>query len=62
MKDKDPEMKDKDPEYVTSGWSYKKKIATKCRICGGQLLLPEDMKKEMHHECADKINDNKYMM
>ena len=55
-------MKDKDPEYVASGWSYKKKIATKCRICGGQLLLPEDMKKEMHRECANKINDNKYMM
>ena len=55
-------MIEKDPEYITSNWSYKKKIATKCRLCGGQLLLPEEMKKEMHHACAININDNAYMM
>ena len=55
-------MKEKDPEYTKSNWSYKKKIATKCRICGGQLLLPEEMQKETHFECANNINDNTYMM
>ena len=55
-------MKEKDPEYTKSNWSYKKRIATRCRICGGQLFLPEDMKKEIHKECVNNINDNSYMM
>ena len=55
-------MKEKDPEYTKSPWSYKKRVATKCRICGGQLLLPEEKKQEMHTDCKNKIDDNIYMM
>lgn len=55
-------MKEKDPEYIKSPWSYKKRVATKCRICGGQLLLPEENKQEMHTDCKNKIDDNIYMM
>lgn len=55
-------MKEKDPEYTKSPWSYKKRVATKCRICGGQLLLPEENKQEMHTDCKNKIDDNIYMM
>ena len=39
-------MKEKDPEYVNSHRAYKKRIATRCRICGEQLLLPEEIKNE----------------
>ena len=55
-------MKEKDPEYEKSEWSYKKRIATKCRICGGQLLLPEEMKKEVHAKCDKNLNNNTYVM
>jgi hypothetical protein len=55
-------LKDKNPEYIKSAWSYKKRIATKCRVCGGNLLLPEESKNEMHNECKNNINDNMYMM
>jgi hypothetical protein len=54
-------MKEKDPKYVNSHRTYKKRIATSCRICGQQLLLPEEIKKEIHNDCIDK-NDNIYMM
>jgi len=55
-------MKEKDPKYTSSHRAYKKRIATSCRICGQQLLLPEEIKKEMHLECAKDNNDNIYMM
>lgn len=55
-------MKDKDPDYTQSNWSYKKRIATKCRICGKQLVLPEEMKKEVHAQCDNNLNNNTYMM
>jgi len=55
-------MKEKDPKYTSSHRAYKKRIATSCRICGQQLLLPEEIKKEMHLECAKNNNDNIYMM
>jgi len=55
-------MKDKDPNYTDSQWSYKKRVATKCRICGGQLLLPEEMKKELHSQCDKNLSKNTYMM
>tara|TARA_R100000734_G_C3289629_1_gene81675 strand:- start:462 stop:626 length:165 start_codon:yes stop_codon:yes gene_type:complete len=54
-------MKEKNPNYVSSHMTYKKRIATSCRICGQQLLLPEEIKKEMHKKCVNK-NDNIYMM
>jgi len=55
-------MKEKDPNYTSSHRAYKKRIATSCRICGQQLLLPEEIKKEMHLVCAKNKNDNIYMM
>ena len=54
--------KDKDPNYANSNWSYKKRIATKCRICGGQLLLPDEMKTEIHAECDKNLKNNTYVM
>ena len=33
-------MSDKDPDYVESLYSYNQKIATKCRICGNEELVP----------------------
>jgi len=55
-------MKDKDPDYTPSAWSYKTRIATKCRICGKQLVLPEEMKKEIHDDCDNNLSNNTYMM
>ncbi len=56
-------MKEKDPEYVNSHRAYKKRIATRCRICGEQLLLPEEIKNEAHERCANEfINKKIYMM
>jgi hypothetical protein len=54
-------MKEKDPKYTSSHRAYKKRIATACRICGGQLFLPEEIKKEMHLDCINN-KDNIYMM
>jgi len=55
-------MKDKDPEYEKSSWSYKNRIATRCRICGGQLILPEECKQEIHEQCDKELNNNSYVM
>ena len=55
-------MKENNPEYQSSHWSYKNRIATRCRICGGQLILAEESKEEMHLECKNNLKDNKYMM
>jgi len=44
-------MMSKDPEYTKSKRSYMKRIATRCRICGGQLLEPTEAKKERHDKC-----------
>mgnify|MGYP000592437530 CR=1 FL=1 len=40
-------MKEKDPKYIKSHRTYKKRIATSCRICGQQLLIPEEIRKEI---------------
>ncbi len=55
-------MKEKDPEYTNSNRAYKNRVATKCRIFGGQLLLPEEIKKEVHAECDKNLNNNTYVM
>lgn len=55
-------MKESDPEYVDSNRAYKKRVATRCRICGGQLLLPTDMKKEYHETCDKAYKSNTFMM
>ena len=50
----------KDPDYVNSRISYNKKIATRCRICGKQLLDPTDAKNETHKECLKKYKRKTY--
>ena len=55
-------MKEKNPEFVKSHRAYGKSVATRCRICGGQLLIPEEIKKQVHESCESKINDNLFMM
>ena len=49
-----------DPEYVESRISYMKRIATRCRICKGQLTDPEDAKNEMHKKCLEKYKKKSY--
>ena len=50
----------KNPNYVPSRTSYMGRIATKCRICGGQLTDPEENKKEFHKVCLEKYKSKKY--
>ena len=50
----------KDPDYVNSRTSYNKKVATRCRICGKQLLDPVDAKNEHHKECLKKYKRKTY--
>lgn len=54
-------MKEKNPEYVNSHRAYKKRIATRCRVCGGQLLIADEIKKEIHDAC-NKDSSNTYLM
>tara|TARA_R100000734_G_C3317908_1_gene111475 strand:- start:3067 stop:3228 length:162 start_codon:yes stop_codon:yes gene_type:complete len=53
-------MKEKNPEYVQNK-RKNKKVATRCRVCGGQLLIASEIAKEMHEMC-DRDNKNMYMM
>jgi len=53
-------MKEKNPEY-THNKRRNKPIATRCRVCGGQLLNAEEIKKEIHDRC-DNDDRNVYMM
>jgi hypothetical protein len=53
-------MKEKNPNYTLSNRT-KKRIATRCRVCGGQLLNAQEIKNEIHAEC-DKDNKNIYLM
>ena len=55
-------MKEKNPDYVASHRAYGKRIATRCRICGGQLLIPEEIKKEVHLACESNVDDKLFMM
>ena len=50
----------KDPDYVNSRSSYNKRIATRCRICGKQLLDPIDARNEVHKECLKKYKRKSY--
>ena len=43
-------MKDMNPEYTKDRKGNS--IATRCRICGGQLTHPNDIKNEVHPKCA----------
>ena len=55
-------MKEKNPKYVGSHRSYKNRVATRCRVCGGQLLLPEEIRMERHKKCVPKSKSKIYMM
>ena len=50
----------KDPNYVKSRISYNGKVATRCRICGRQLLDPIDAKNEYHKECLKNYKRKSY--
>jgi hypothetical protein len=53
-------MKEKNPEY-THNARRNKNIATRCRVCGGQLMIAQEITKEIHENC-DVDNTNMYMM
>ena len=48
-------MKEKDPQHTLNN-RRNNKVATRCRICGGKLYTPQDMKIEMHEECNKDID------
>ncbi len=50
----------RNPDYVESRTSYMRRIATRCRICGGPLYDPEECKMEMHKKCLEKYKSKKY--
>ncbi len=50
----------KNPNYVKSRISYNGKVATRCRICGGQLLDPIDAKNEYHKACLKNYKRKSY--
>jgi len=50
----------KDPDYVESRRSYMKRIATRCRLCGKQLLDPMEARKEMHEGCIKQYKRKSY--
>lgn len=50
----------KDPEYVP--YSRGGKIATKCKICGGSLMTPQDMKTETHESCVSNYRSKYKLM
>lgn len=52
------EEEDKNPDYAEYG--QHKKIATKCRICGKQLLDPRDFRDEAHKECIENYKRRTY--
>ena len=53
-------MKEKNPEYILNK-RKNKSVATRCRVCGGQLLLADEIKKEIHEYC-DNDDRNVYML
>jgi len=53
-------MKEKDPKYVRNK-RKNSKVATHCRVCGKQLLIAQEIKREIHESC-DKDDSNMYMM
>jgi hypothetical protein len=52
--------KDFNPEYVKSRRSTDKVIATKCRICGGQLTWPPEAKQGFHDKCMKEYKSKTY--
>jgi len=50
----------KDPNYVN--YSRGGKIATKCRVCGGNLYTAQDIKLEAHENCLQKYTSKFRML
>lgn len=50
----------KDPDYMP--YSRGGKIATKCTVCGGALMTPQDMKIEAHERCVQNYKTKYRMM
>lgn len=53
-------MKEQNPKYALNK-RKNKQVATRCRVCGGQLLAIEEINREIHARC-DVDNSNMYMM
>ena len=53
-------MKEKDPKYQLNKRTNKK-VAARCRVCGGQLFIAEEIVREIHDNC-NTDNKNVYMM
>jgi len=53
-------MKEKNPEYVLNKRNNQQ-IAARCRVCGGQLMVAQEIKNEIHDKC-DNDDRNVYMM
>ena len=53
-------MKEKDTKYILNK-RKNKQVATRCRVCGGQLMIAQEISKEIHDMC-DTDNKNVYMM
>jgi len=53
-------MKEKDPRYQLNSRNNKK-VATRCRVCGNQLINTQEIKNEIHGVC-DNDNKNTYVM
>ena len=49
-----------DPEYAPN--KRGRPIATRCRICGGQLVSPAEFKIEAHEQCVKQYKSKQYMM
>ena len=52
--------KEQNPKYILNK-RKNKNIATRCRVCGGQLMTAQDIAKEIHQEC-DVDKNKMYMM
>ena len=53
-------MKEHAPNYILNK-RKNKRTATRCRVCGKQLMVAEEIKREIHESC-DKDNKNVYVM
>lgn len=52
--------KEQNPKYILNK-RKNKNIATRCRVCAGQLMTAQDIAKEIHQEC-DVDNNKMYLM
>ena len=50
----------RNPEYMKT--QRGKTIATKCSICGGALMTPQEFKLAAHERCIENYKNKNYMM